>query len=152
MKWYKKTVLPIVITALIGSCVGPPDGHKYITLINKSGDSIGCQMHWKGAITEKDTIFQCDLVTDYVIPSDSLIKFESSNAVWEVDFKVIPYIQFLIMDGVFKQYYSAPCDTVRKYVPVLHVYRLTQSDLEKMHWTVVYPPTAAIEDSTVYLP
>ncbi len=154
MKWYKKTVLPIVITVLIGSCVGLKDGHRYITLVNKSSNSIGCQMLWKGAITEADTIFQCYMPREHIAPGDG-IRYEagSNDYNWETDFKLIPYIQFLILDGsLSKQYYSAPCDTVRKYVPVLHVYRLTQSDLEKMHWTVVYPPTAAIEDSTAYLP
>lgn len=60
---------------------------------------------------------------------------------WYDYFDDYKYIQFLIADcDTFWKYYSEPCDTIRKYVPVLHVYRLTLEDLERMNWTVVYPP------------
>jgi len=40
----------------------------------------------------------------------------------------------------FDKYIDEPCDTIRKYVPVLHTYQLTLEDLQQMNWMVVYPP------------
>lgn len=31
----------------------------------------------------------------------------------------------------------------------LHIYQLTQSDLEKMNWTVIYPPVGDLKDKIV---
>ena len=144
MKWYK--IIALALTVILNACVCLKDGHRHIMLMNRSRTDIGCQQFWSGHITEADTIFQCNLVTDCIVSPDSLNKFESLNEAWEIDFRAIPYIQFLILDGeLFKKYFSAPCDTIRKYVPVLHVYRLTQSDLERMNWTVVYPPRGATQ-------
>ena len=152
MKWYK--IIALALTIVLSACCERIEGgHRYIALLNKSKDPIGCQELWRIKITDADTIFQCNMVTNYIISPDSTFKFEagSRKKKWEADFRSIPYIQFLIMDGnLFKQYMFSPCDTVRKYVPVLHVYRLTQSDLERLNWTVVYPlrgATQAVEQS-----
>jgi hypothetical protein len=142
MKQFRISVLLIITSVLLCACP-EEEGHHYIKLLNKSDISIGCQMFWSGNIMNADTIFQCNMATDFIVPADSFHIFESTmrTSNWEDDFKVIPYIQFLIMDGtLFKQYFSASCDTIRKYVPILHTYRLTLEDLQRMNWTVVYPP------------
>jgi hypothetical protein len=48
-------------------------------------------------------------------------------------------------DEIYYNSYKEPCDTFRKYVPILHCYRLTLQDLERMNWTVVYPPEEDLE-------
>ena len=128
-------------------------GHEKITLVNKSGDTIGIQAQaWK-YMTEKDTLFEGGLASDYIIEPDSQWVFRSMNPYWEEDFTLIPYLQILIMDGdKFWQYYVAPADTVRKYVPVLCRYQLTQPDLEKVNWVITYPPTEAMKDIKMYPP
>lgn len=40
-------------------------------------------------------------------------------------------------------------DTVHKKVPILHIYQLKQTDLEKMNWTVIYPPLGDLKNSRV---
>ena len=74
-------------------------------------------------------------------------QFESANAgrgkTWEDNFKTIPYIQFLIFDAkVYEEYrdYEVPCEETNYTIPVLHYYQLTLSDLQRMNWTVVFPP------------
>lgn len=81
--------------------------------------------------------------SEYFIKKDSSFIFECLNTHlgWEGDFEVIPYLQIIVMDGKnYIDYFKEPCDTIRKYVPILHRYQLKLEDLERMNWTVVYPP------------
>ena len=117
-------------------------GHYYIAFVNKSERKITCQMLWSGHITEADTLFQCRKAA-IGIPSDSSYNFSSVNdSGWETDFKAIPFIQFLVLDDeIYGKYITPPiCDTIRKYVPILYCYQLTLQDLQRMNWTVAYPP------------
>jgi hypothetical protein len=141
MKQFKITILMIATSMLLCACPNKEDGHRYITFVNKSERDISCQDFWSGHITDADTLFQCRIGA-VGIPTDSLCNFPSLNhSGWETDFRAIPYMQFLVMDrDVYWQYHSEPCDSIRKYVPVLHCYRLTLEDLQRMNWTVVYPP------------
>ncbi len=148
MKQFRSTILLIATSILLCACPKDENGHRYITFINKSERDISCQDFWSGSIIEADTLFQCG-VGAVGIPANSLCKFPSLNhSGWETDFKLIPYIQFLVMDDSTYVYYSKMlnyqlienCDTIRKYVPILHTYRLTLEDLQRMNWTVVYPP------------
>jgi hypothetical protein len=43
-------------------------------------------------------------------------------------------------DSIEKIYFYTPCDTFRKYVPILYCYQFTIEELEKKNWTIVYPP------------
>jgi hypothetical protein len=117
------------------------DGNHYIYFINKSEKNIACQEVWWGKITFSDTLFQCRIGA-VEIKKDSLHRFPScNNSGWETDFKAIPYIQLLVFDAeTYYKYMQEPCDTIRKYVPILHRYQLKLEDLERMNWTVVYPP------------
>jgi hypothetical protein len=135
---------------LLCACPNKEEGHKYIAFVNKSQKFIACQDFWSGHITDADTLFQCGIGA-VGIPVDSLCNFPSLNhSGWETDFRAIPYIQFLIIDDSTYVHYSKifnyqlieNCDSIRKYVPVLHIYRLTLADLQRMNWTVVYPPDA----------
>ena len=144
MKQIKVTVLLITTAIILCACPEKEDGHLYITLVNKSDRMIACQMFWSGHITESDSLFQCRIPA-VGISVDSLYDFPSGNSdrgkSWEGDFRTIPFIQFLIMDGeIYRKYMLEPCDTIRKYVPILHTYRLTLADLQRMNWTVVFPP------------
>jgi hypothetical protein len=47
---------------------------------------------------------------------------------------------FITDANVFYKYWQQPCDTIRKYVPILYTYRLTLEDLQRMNWMIVYPP------------
>jgi len=142
MKQIRTIILLIAIPILLCACPDKEDGHRYITFINKSGQIIACQEFWSGHITNADTLFQCAIAA-VGIPADSLFNFPSLNhSGWETDFRAIPYIQYLIMDGeIYREYIAPPdCDTIRKYVPILHRYQLTLEDLQRMNWTVIYPP------------
>jgi hypothetical protein len=129
--------------SMAGSCNDRDEEHKYFTFVNKSLVDIRCQELWQITITPADSIYQCDMTTEWVFLRDSSYSIESPGyrGGWETSFRSIPYLQLLIMDAhVFSQYRTEPCDTIRKYVPILHRYQLTLEDLQRMNWTVVYPP------------
>jgi len=135
-------VFSLLLLFLVIICAGCPkeQGTRYITVINKSERKIVCQEFWSARITDADTLFQCRIFAAG-ISADTLYRFSSLNSGWETDFKAIPYIQFLIMDAeTYSNYIGTSCDTVRKYVPILHCYRLKLEDLQRMDWIVVYPP------------
>jgi len=144
MKNIKKVLFGFLIVISIVSCFkDKSDEHKYITFVNKSDENIFIQMLWKGTISEADTLYECRLVTGYLVIKDSLYPIKNTDKIggWETDFKAIPYIQFSVMDGeAYDKSKKEPCDTIRKYFPILHRYQLKLEDLQRMNWTVVYPP------------
>ena len=89
----------VLLLLLAFICAGCPKkkGTQYITFVNNSDREIACQQFWSGHITDADTLYQCRIPA-YAIPANNLIEFESLNYCWEIDFKAIPFIQFLIMD------------------------------------------------------
>ncbi|MDR0865596.1 MAG: hypothetical protein LBO74_11775 [Candidatus Symbiothrix sp.] len=142
-----KIVTMLLLCSILYACPDNENGHRNIAFVNKSGKYIECQAFWSGHITNADTLFQCR-VGSIPIPIDSLFYFSSLNDSWETDFNAIPFLQFLIMDAETFGYYANlvdwhirdNCDTIRNNVPILHRYQLTLEDLQRMNWTVVYPP------------
>jgi hypothetical protein len=114
---------------------------EYIKIINKSNKDIS----YRAFTNYKDTINFCsdigsnNLIIAVRVPSDSFALFKEDDG-WEYYLKgKILHIDILDRYS-YLQYFLEPCDTIRKYVPVLHQYLLTLEDLERMNWTVVYPP------------
>ena len=143
MKQFKIAILLIIACITLCACPKQEEGNRFIKFINKSEHRIACQMVWSGSITKVDTLYRCDYTSDRIILKDSIHFYECPvrDNGWEDSFNVIPFLQFLIMDGdIYEQHYKEPCDTVRKYVPILHCYQLTLADLQRMNWTVVFPP------------
>lgn len=65
------------------------------------------------------------------------------NFAIEENFRTIPYIQFLIFDAkVYEELkqYDIPCEETTYTISVLYRYQLTLEELQRMNWTVVYPP------------
>jgi len=137
-------------------CSGCPDKcehcHQYITFINKSEENIICQFR---DIEEKDTslcvIYWDNPLVLIHIDSSGLIPCRNieRNRNWETQLNTNHLIQIQIMnDSVYQHYldlfdydnYSSYNDSIQKYVPILHCYQLTLQDLQRMNWTVVYPP------------
>ena len=130
---------------MASSCDDKSNEHKYFTIINKSSMNIRCQMILQGIITPADTILDCGIVADF-ISADSIFSIKSPgySGGWETTFRGVPYLQLLMMnDSMYMHYFTMSnfnCDTIRKYVPILHRYQLKLEDLQRMNWTVVYPP------------
>ena len=145
MKKIKNLILLSFLAIICAGCRSNcENGYRYITFVNKSGKKIGYQLAIDDiANISQDTFFYCNKTSDNFIPKDSIFVLESSDLYcgWEDILADEYYLQFLVLDNEkFRKSYAAPCDSVRKYVPIIGCYRLTPEDLHRMNWTVVYPP------------
>jgi hypothetical protein len=120
----------------------PSDKTTGLKVVNKAGRSIRLLfVEWP------DTAIDCSLIdlgNQIVSPQETVYLYydggASEKAVKEPLYRK-GYISFLAIDNIETvRYWDEPCDTIRKYVPVLHRYRYTIEELERMNWTVVYPP------------
>ena len=138
MKTTKIAVL-CLLSCILSACL--KQSEEYITLVNKSGRDIVFQTENEKYFTNTDVPFQCQGIV-FTILKDSLFLLHSvDDTGWEADFNFRPCMIFLLMDKEnYHQYRNEPCDTIRKYVPILHRYRVSLEDMEQMNWTVVYPP------------
>ncbi|HPQ13305.1 MAG TPA: hypothetical protein PLQ60_07545 [Paludibacteraceae bacterium] len=144
MKQFRITILLIATTLLLCACPEIEEVHRNIVFVNKSGKRVAYQFAFsKIQDIYEDTVFNCNKTSEGFIENDSsfILDCPIRERSWEISLGNSYYIQYLVLDGdKFSQYYTEPCDTIRKYVPVLHTYRLTLADLQRMNWTVVYPP------------
>ena len=143
MKHSLEIITIIGLLFILTACPNRNDEHRFVTFINKSGEKIGYQLSFdKISNIDKDTIFNCNNTSDNFIGNNSsfILECPIRTDSWEVNLNSLYYIRFLVMDGnKLNHYYMDPCDTIRKYVPVLHTYHLTLADLQRMNWMVVYP-------------
>jgi len=144
MKQFRVTILLIATSMLLCACPKNEVRHYYVTIINKSKIEIGFQDYRN----YEDTFFYCQPNGGYPyiqrVSSNSSVELvvpASELSYWEQYINKGQTINIFITDAnVFYEYWQQPCDTIRKYVPILHRYQLTLQDLQRMDWTVVYPP------------
>jgi hypothetical protein len=114
-------------------------GQNIIYVNNKSDNKIAFQI----GINKQDTTFYCSDVGKtilFMVEKNSMFNLENPDyySTWSSYLKLLT---IYILDGeLYDKYWQQPCDSIRKYVPVLHRYQLTLEDLQRMNWTVVYPP------------
>ena len=143
MKQFIRIII-LLIMACISLCACPEheDEHRYITIINQSDKEIAYQelINWS------DTSFYCSshsISFLFNIPANSSRMHEVNirSSSWESYLNNGQIMDIFVADAeLYEEYWQQPCDTIRKYVPILHNYRLTLEDLQRMNWTVVYPP------------
>lgn len=128
-----------LLSCLLWAC--PERSEAYITLVNKSDQNIVYQEYRDFGYTFSDALFQCSVGAVEIQKRTSVVIESLDYAGWKADFNYTPCIQFLIMDEqTYSRYMFEPCDTIRKYVPILHRYRVSLEDMEQANWTIVYPP------------
>lgn len=158
MRGFRIIAIVFVLCASFFSCRTRELGNQYIKMLNTHQGVIACQMLKKIHITEADSFIDCDLISNYRLSSDTIcsIAIDPRTGDWETYFKGSTCVQFLFMDAMqFEHFFlysegDSPCDTIRKYVPVLQRYRLNLEDLENLNWIVPYPPTEAMKDMDIY--
>lgn len=143
MKQSISIFLVIVTSLLLYKCEPIYDGHKVITIVNKSNREISVQRMWGTPVNLSDTLWDCRKPV-FDIEPDSLWQFNSARQRdFEYDFKYSSFLQLLIFDT--EEYnslinYDIPCNETNYTIPVKYYYQLKLEDLERMNWEVVYPP------------
>ena len=113
-------------------------GQEFIYITNNSDKIIVFQAlpNYQG-----ETFYCSDTGNTILIPIKSNSTFELYGGRYSSWDTALKSLKVFILDGeLYKEYLLQPCDTTRKYVPVLHIYQLTLEDLQRMNWTIVYPP------------
>lgn len=142
----------LLISALILLC-GCPDktGQEFIYIENKTDKTITFDF----SINTQDTTFYCSNTGKTIlfnVESHSTLKLNDGDAYSSWDSYLKSFTVF-ILDGVtYEKYWQQPCDTIRKYVPVLQRYQLKLEDLQRLNWTITYPPTEAMRNVKMYPP
>ena len=128
-----------LLACLLSACL--KESEKYIKLINKSERDVVFQADNDNYFAYHDISYICQGLI-FTIRKDSSYLYQSvDDTGWEADFNLSPYMTFMFMDEEnYLQYQGKPCDTIRKYVPILHHYRVSLADMEQANWTIVYPP------------
>jgi hypothetical protein len=147
MKQFKIVILLVATSMLLCACPDKGDGHRYITIVNQSDKTIVWQPRFF-KIGEIDEKYDCQYTLGSIHSNLSFkFNYDDRGNTWEAGLNS-HYLQITVMDDSAFIHYAEilnyklieNCDTIRKYVPILHTYRLTLADLQRMNWTVVYPP------------
>jgi len=143
MRQFKIAILLITGCIIFSACPNFDGVIHNITFINNAEKKVSIQEYFLTAnFTSEDTLFQCRKPA-VGVPSGTLSYIPAGrHSDWVKMMMVTSFLQLLVLDGeTYSEYISPPnCDTIRKYVPILHRYQLSLEDLQRMNWTVVYPP------------
>ena len=137
----KLLFIPLFI--LLGSCI---KGQEYIKIVNNSDNSIVLDVRTFDN-NPNDEPYDCDFAIFTGMNANSVEDYLSygNGCRWELVLGT-GYLQIIILDrDSYRQYWKEPCDTFCKYVPILHRYTLTVEDLEKLNWTITYPPEDSVQ-------
>ncbi|GAB6013231.1 hypothetical protein [Viscerimonas tarda] len=132
-----KIVTILLLCSMLYACPDNENGHRYITIINQSDKTIV----WQPQMTRIGIIDVQSNCSGRSVHSNSSYKFnyDDRGNTWETELNT-HYLQITVMDAeTYDKYIAEPCDTIRKYVPILHCYQLTLEDLNRLNWTVTYP-------------
>ena len=139
MKKIKIIILFIATSMLLCACPKDENGQEFIYITNNSNEKIAFQI----LKNKEDKTFYCSDVGIMILPiveSNSTFKLNDGGTYssWNTSLNLLTI--FMLDGELYEEYWQQPCDTIRKYVPVLHTYRLTLKDLQTMDWVVNYPP------------
>lgn len=134
-----KIIILFLLVCLLSACV--KQSERYIKIVNKSERDIVFQTIKTRHFMNQSPSYVCHGMID-IVSKDSFLLYSSvDDTGWKADFNLNPYQIFLIMDDEnYSKYMLEPCDTLLKYVPILHSWQVTYEDMERMNWTLVYPP------------
>lgn len=96
----------------------------------------------------------CTVYPIKVMNKEYYLYSATTNSDWRRELYGGRILQILVIeDGdKFLKYWPSHEDTLRKYVPVVQRYHLTIKDLERLNWTVTYPPTEDMKGVSMWPP
>ena len=126
-----------------------------IKIINRSDKEISFQPNeFAYPFSKKDTLLQNHIPVCGIKAKGHYLYSATTNSDWRRELRRCRFLQILIVENGdnFLKYLKAPKDTLRKYVPVVQRYHLSVKDLDRLHWTVTYPPTEEMKGVNMWPP
>lgn len=115
MKKIFNVIVMVQALLLFVSCFREQEGHLSFALVNKSSQSIACQMFEFRKSMEDDTLFKYWQVTDINVRPDSLVRYVSSEVPWEIEINNCAYVQLMILNNdSLNKYMVSSIGTVHK--------------------------------------
>lgn len=154
MKSFKKILLLIATSMSLLSYGSLSLEHENIDIVNKSENKIVFQPQiLTPDLSNEDRVYQCKNGAIGVGSESTHQLPAGTHSDWEGNLSGDSFLKILILDGEsYSNYMQEPCDTFRKYVPVLQLYQLTLKDVQLLNWTISYPPTETMKNMKIYYP
>ena len=150
-----KMILLSTQTLMLTGCPMIDSESVNIKIINLSDKEISFQPNeFAYPFSKKDTLLQNHIPVCGIKAKGHYLYSATTNSDWRRELYGGRILQILVIeDGdQFLKYWPSHEDTLRKYVPVVQRYHLTIKDLERLHWTVSYPPTEDMKDVNMWPP
>ena len=126
--------IPLMCLALMPStCKSKQDRHYYITIINQSDKDIHICYKFR------DTAGQCALIPRAFVEKNSVFEFQPFRYNLERELGGIHILELYFVNNR-QPHDFGDCDLIPVINDILVHYKLTLDDLQRMNWTVIYPP------------
>lgn len=141
----KRIVFCILLLFTIISCEKPRD--YYITFENNSNKTVIVDIGFgypKDSINVIESMYIESLIQIRPNSSKNIFGGFEKPSSWYIDFyhsqtRCSGYVSFYIMDASVKRRHDL--ETIQKEYMLLARYDITQEDIERLDWTISYPPT-----------
>ncbi len=150
-----KMILLSALTLMLMGCPMIDSESENIKIVNQSDKEIYFQDNTLTyPFANEDTLLQSQFSIVRIKPRTHDLCSAATNSDWRRELHGCRFLQILIVENGddFLKYLKAPEDTLRKYVPVVQRYHLSVKDLDRLHWTVTYPPTEDMKGVNMWPP
>ena len=150
-----KMILLSAQTLMLMGCPMIDSESENIKIVNRSDKEICFQVNsLTYPFANEDTLLQSQFPVCGIKPRTHYLCSAATNSDWRRELHRCRFLQILIVENGddFLKYFKAPKDTLRKYVPVVQRYHLSVKDLDRLHWTVTYPPTEDMKGVNMWPP
>lgn len=132
-------MIKVLWSSVLLTACGPVSDYCDITIVNTSDAAITCQITEKKKSDTNDLLV-CDVSTIEIKSGGSVNVHNFFYNIHKGDFSNNVYpLRILIMDKEkYNEYSHEPCDTIRKYVPIVDSVILNAEKLQQMNWRFEY--------------
>lgn len=140
-----------VLSLSASHCTPIQEGHHYVYVVNCSEEEIIYAATVGGDFDDDKIEIECPPSGIIIFPMDLQIVSKDTACLetphpdksWE-EYLGKGKMRIIVVDSetysLVAESSGFDCDSIQKYVPILYSYTLTLEDLQRMNWTVTYPP------------
>lgn len=133
-------LLLLAAIPLLAFDCGGGKGHNCITFVNNSDSEVHVLERFELISNPSDTFFVCGYGGTILQPGEEFCFEYGIVDRWDDYLSAKPYVQYIVLSKQFKGKCSE--ETIKEFTEKYQLkrYLLTKEDLDRMNWTVVYPP------------